>query len=92
MKEIKKSEDGYKKIAEEVRKALEHNKNLSEGQEPIKQTILKISRGLLFTGDMSIRDNFCKYLDIKPWDAPFTTNTDWNKDKKNDGRLIITYK
>ena len=90
--EIKKSEKGYKKIAEEISKVLEHNKNLEEGQEPIKQTILKISKGLLFTGVISIRDNFCKYLGIKPWDAPFSTDTDWDKDKGKNCWLIITYK
>lgn len=87
---IRKSEDGYKKIAEEISKVLEHNKNLKEGQKPIKTTVLKISRGLLFSGTIAIRDNFCRFLNIKPWDAPFTTDTKWDGD--NDCQLIITYK
>jgi len=90
--EIKKSEDGYKKIAEEVKKALEHNASVDNSEDKIKQTILKISKGLLFTGAISIRDNFCKYLGIKPYDAPFTTDTDWDRESRTNFRLIITYK
>ena len=37
--EIKKSEDGYKKIAEEVKKALEHNASIDNSEDKIKQTI-----------------------------------------------------
>lgn len=89
---IKKSEDGYKKIAEEISKVLEHNKNLEEGQTPTDRTVLKITKGLLFTGSISIRDNVCRFLKIKPWDAPFTIDIDWDKENNSDFKLIITYK
>ena len=88
---IRKSENGYKIVTEEIRKALEYNKNLSEGQEPIKRTVFKISKNLFFCGTNQVRNIILAALKLKFWEAPFTIDTNWDKDR-DDFRLVISYK
>lgn len=90
---IKKTKDYPKLIADKIREALEYNedldKNPKEGYTPIQMTSIEISKGLYNLGSIEIRDNVCKELGIKPWDAPFWTKVHDNCDY---WWLEITYK
>lgn len=86
---IKKTKDYPEKIANEIRKALEYNKNVKEPDTPIRLQQIFISRGLYNCGSMTIRDKVCEALGIKPWDAPFTAKVHDNVDYQY---LLIEYK
>lgn len=75
---IKKTKDYPKKIAENIQKALDYNKTVKEPNTPIKITQIEISRGLYNCGSIAVRDKVCEELGIKPWDAPFTIDVQYN--------------
>lgn len=86
---IKKTKDYPKQIAEKIQSALDYNKTVKEPNTPIKITQIEITRGLYNCGSIAIRYKVCEELGIKPWDAPFTIDVQYNDYYY---QLLIKYK
>ena len=77
---IKKSEKGFKELAELIQKGMETKETLT----------LEISKGLRCIGSVAIKEEVCKVLDIKPWDAPFDLTASHNLETW-ECKVVIEY-
>ena len=86
---IRNSKEGIKKACEKITECLEHNNSLKEGEEEIKEIKLSISKDLFFCGKTQVRNKILEAMKLKFWEAPFSTDT--NKNKEDKYELIITF-